>query len=70
MTFQQGGPRSAATHAGKHVRTTIDRPLRIDLIDTHTGKVLAEHVLGPSGTRDVSNGHPRGPRRPPLSAMS
>ena len=39
-------------------------------IDTLTGEVLAEHLLAPPGTRYVSNGHPRGPRRPQTSPMS
>lgn len=50
-------------HAGKHVRAVHHGP-RIDFIDTHTGEVLAEHLLAPPGTHYVSNGHPRGPRKP------
>ena len=58
-----------SNHAGTLVRTAINGN-RIDFIDTLTGEVLAEHLLAPPGTRYVSNGHPRGPRRPQTSPMS
>ena len=68
--FKRVADQIGSNYAGRHVRLILDGN-HIDFIDSDTGEVLAEHTIPATGVRYVSNGQPRGPRRPPeVSAMS